>query len=67
MEEQYKNFVGNLFKFISALNRYHPHEGAKKFLEVFDKLDMGKVLLRYLNEMRQYEDQLKNRDEVIFF
>ena len=62
----YKQFVKNLFKFVSDLNRYVPNEGTQKFINVFDKLIMGKVMLRFLNTMRSYEEKLNNKDESIF-
>lgn len=66
MEQYYNQLITNLNGFVSDLNRYIPNEGCSKFLEVFDKLDMGKVMLRYLNSMRDHEDELKNRNEVMF-
>ncbi|CAH6421750.1 Hypothetical protein KVN_LOCUS436 [uncultured virus] len=65
-KEQYRNFVINLNKFVFDLNRYYPNEGTKKFLEVFDKLDMGKVMIRYINMLREFENELKQRNEIIF-
>ena len=66
MEKHYEEFVKNLYKFISDLNRYTKDEGTKKILEVFDKLDMGKVMLRYLNTLREDEENIKSRNEDVF-
>lgn len=66
MEQHYKQFEKNLYNCISDFNRYTPNEGANEFLMLFDKLDMGKVMLRYLNIMRDHQEKLNNRDESIF-
>jgi flagellar hook-basal body complex protein FliE len=66
MENSYTAFVQNLHKFVSDLNRYVPNKGSQDFLKVFNKLDMGKVILRYLSTMRDYEDKLQAKDESIF-
>ena len=66
MEQQYKKFVDYLHKFITDLNRYYPNEGCKTFLSVFDKLDIGKVMVRYLHKMRENEAMLNSRDETLF-
>ena len=66
MENYYNQFVSNLKKFISDLNRYCPNEGCHNFLNVYESLDMGKVMVRYLGTMRKYENKLKNCDESLF-
>lgn len=66
MEHYFNQFVNNLHKFLSDLNRYSPSEDIANFLDVFDKLDMGKVILRYLSVIKDYEILLKNRDETLF-
>jgi len=66
MEKYYHEFVGSLKKFVENLNRYVPNEGCADFIKYFDQLQMGKVMLRYLNKMRKYEVQLKNKDETMF-
>lgn len=66
MEQYYHQFVTNLSNFISDLNRYIPNAGCDRFISVFDKIDMGKVMLRYLSTMRDYETLIKTRDELLF-
>lgn len=66
MENYYTEFVKNLHKFLSDLNRYVPTKETQEFLTVFDKIDMGKVMLRYLKLMNENENRLKSRDETIF-
>lgn len=62
----FSRFVANLHKFVSDLNRYVPNNGCTKFLEVFSKLDMNRILIKYLNSVRPVEIKLKNRDESVF-
>lgn len=64
--DEYREFVKSLYAMFKDMNRYYPTEGVQQLIGVFDKLDMGKVMLRFLNTMRTYEHQLKNRDETIF-
>ena len=66
MEHYYNKFVKTLQDFIKDLNRYVPNAGCTKFLECFDKLDMHKVILRYVGIMREHETNLKNCDESVF-
>jgi len=66
MEKYYYEFVSSLKKFVENLNRYVPNQGCSDFIQYFDQLKMGKVMLRYLNKMRKYETELKNRDELMF-
>lgn len=66
MENNYTAFVQNLHRLVFDLNRYVPNDGSKNFLKVFDKLDMGKVMLRYLSTMREYETELQAKDESLF-
>ncbi len=66
MENSYAAFVQNLHRFIFDLNRYVPNNGSREFLKVFEKLDMGKVMLRYLSTMREHEAKLQAKDESIF-
>lgn len=66
MDQNLQGFVTNLYKFVSDLNRYYPTPGTSEFVKVFDKLDVGKLMLRFLTTMRPYEQMLKSRDETIF-
>lgn len=66
MDGYYKNYVTQLHQFISDLHRYKPTEGTDKFLKMFDKLDLGKVLLRYYSVMDSCKDKLDNKDESLF-
>lgn len=66
MENYYNQFVNNLKKFISDLNRYCPNEGCDKFLKLYEALDMGKVMVRFLGTMRKHENKLKTCDESLF-
>ena len=65
-EKYYQDFVQNLYRFFSDLNRYTPNETTSEFLSVFNKLDMGKMMLRFISTMRENESKLKSRDETMF-
>jgi len=66
MDETYRQFVTTLHKFITDINRYISTPGCQKFLEVFEKLDMDKVIKRYYTLMKPIHDRLKAKDETIF-
>ena len=66
MEHYYNKFIKTLRDFLKDLNRYVPNDGCTKFLECFDKLDMHKVILRYVGIMREHEAKLKDFDESVF-
>src|SRR3972149_2920159 len=65
-EKYYQDFVQNLYRFFYDLNRYTPNETTSEFLSVFNKLDMGKMMLRFISTMRENESKLKSRDETMF-
>lgn len=65
-ETMYDDFVTTLHKFVSDLDRYSPNDDCKKLLKNFKKLDMNKILLRYVSIMKKYELKLENQDESIF-
>jgi hypothetical protein len=66
MEQYYQQFVTTLYKFVSDLHRYIPTEGTEEFLKYYDKLNMGKVLLRYYNMTHNVKDRIKIKDETLF-
>lgn len=66
MDPVYQQFVSNLYNFSVELHQYAPSSDTEKFIEVFEQLNMGKVILRYLNIVREHEPQIKNKDESIF-
>lgn len=66
MSQSVNQFAGTLHKFVNDLHRYTPSEGSKKFIEVFNDLDMDKVILRYYNILNEHSGKIKNRDETLF-
>jgi len=66
MEHYYQKFVKTLRDFLKDLNRYVPNDGCTQFLECFDRLDMHKVILRYVGIMREHEQRLKEFNESVF-
>lgn len=66
MDQYYTNFITNLHNVVSDLHRYVPSDNTSKFLEYFDKLDMNKLMIRYLNIMQPLEAQLNAKDDSIF-
>lgn len=66
MDKYYEKFIVALNDFVSDLNRYYPNEGCENFIQVFDKLQMGKVIMKYLTIMRPNKTALKAHDETLF-
>lgn len=66
MLSYYTDFKNTLLKFVSDLNRYTPNDGCQMFIKVFDKLEMSKVVLRYVVLMKDHETKLENKDESLF-
>lgn len=66
MDEQYTKFVDTLHNLVKDLNRYYPNQGCQAFLDNYKNLDLGKIMLRFLTMIRQYETKLTNRDETLF-
>lgn len=66
MDQQYTKFVDTLMNLVKDLNRYYPNDPCKNFIDNFDKLDIGKIMVRFLSIMRDYETQLSARDESMF-
>lgn len=61
-----QRFVTNLFNFISDVSRYTDDENCKAFLELYEKLDMNKLLIRFVNVIGKHEDKLQNKDDSLF-
>lgn len=66
METYFNKFVCVLRDFVTELKAASPSQGIQKFLSKFDSLDMGNIVIRYLNTTRNVENKLKSRDETIF-
>jgi hypothetical protein len=66
METHYKNFVTVLYKFLVDLHRYTSSTGIQKILDVYDKLDMAKVIFKINTILSKYNQQIDNGDETIF-
>lgn len=63
MEVQYLDFVNTLKQFIVNLGTWCPeYEGIFKFMKVFDKLDIAKVIARYNAVMKKNSTKLLNMD-----
>mgnify|MGYP000073670105 CR=1 FL=1 len=61
-----KNFIRNLYKLISDLERYYPNNNTKKYLQVFDKLDINKILLKIYNSLKKVKEEITKNDTKIF-
>lgn len=62
----YQSFTENLHLFLKTLHRYVPNEGCQKLIDNFDKLDINRILIRYIGLIGGYATQLKNKDESMF-
>lgn len=61
-----ERFVANLFNFISDVARYTGDQDCKTFLDIYTKLDMNKLLLRFVSIVGKNEDKLHNKDVRLF-
>ena len=67
MEQYFESFITTLYKFLSDLDRYVPTKEIKDILDVYQKLPMGQISLRYYTIMEKYAKQIKNKtDESMF-
>ena len=64
MEQYYNNFIGSLKSFVVNLGTYCPdYDGVHKFINVFEKLDMGKVIARYNSITHENYDNLVAKND----
>lgn len=66
MEAHYKNFLTTFYKFVYDLNRYVPSTGTQKALEVFNNLDIAKLIFRTYHQLKDNITKLNNKDETLF-
>lgn len=66
MEQQYKSFVTTLYTFVSDINRYVPNDGCKIILEVFNKLEMPKIIMRFYSLMFENQNKIELKDVSLF-
>lgn len=61
-----KEFAKHLNTFVTNIYIYTNDTGAKKFLQVFGKLNMSKVIKRYYDMMSKYQQDLTKKNNAIF-
>jgi hypothetical protein len=71
MEQYYGEFVTTLKSFILELNTFNQqtsnsNDGITKFIKVFDKLDMTKVIARFHSISNKYSKLIQSKDEKLF-
>lgn len=66
MDQYYSQFIINLKKFLETLSTLSPNENVTNFLNMFDDLDMTRVIPRFLKVVRKVETGLSVRDNTIF-
>lgn len=65
METHYENMLETLYKMMNDVNRYCPTESITYFLQVFDKLDVTKVLHKLINNMMQMREHMEDLDKYM--
>lgn len=64
---EYKNkFVAKLKDFIKELNEKAGCEGTQEFLNLFDNLEMDKVIKKYYLNTKDIKEELDSKDESLF-
>jgi hypothetical protein len=66
LKNNFSLFVNNLQNFLSDLNRYQQNIGCQRVLDIFERVNMNKILVKYLATMRPFEQKLNLKDESIF-
>jgi len=68
MNKLYNEYVNSYCDFLKDLNRYNnnSNEHITNYLNVHDKLDFNKVMLRYLSVFKEHEELLNKKDEKLF-
>jgi hypothetical protein len=66
IQKHYENFLTTLYRFIHDLDRYHQTDGTKQTLEIYNKLDMAKVIFRIYTMLHKNNALLSNKDEILF-
>ncbi|ARF09417.1 hypothetical protein Indivirus_1_40 [Indivirus ILV1] len=65
MQQHYENFLTTLYKFVQDLDRYHQTDGTKQALEIYNKLDMAKVIYRIYTLLKD-NTKISTKDESLF-
>jgi hypothetical protein len=66
MEQHYKNFISTFYQFISDLNRYSQNPGTQKALDIYNNLDMAKVIFRTYHLMNDSLQKIQSKDDTLF-
>lgn len=66
LKNNFNLFVTNLQNFLSDLNRYQQNIGCQRVLDIFERVNMNKILVKYLTVMRPLEQKLNAKDDSIF-
>ena len=66
MEQHYKNFITIFYKFLYDLNRYAPNEGSQKVMDIYNDLDMAKVIFRTHHLLKDNLQMIKDRNDLLF-
>lgn len=66
MDQNYKNFIKTLHSFIDDLNRYNPSENLKEILNVYEQLDMAKVIFKIHTVLKESGVKIDIEDDSLF-
>lgn len=66
MQQHYENFLTTLYRFIQDLDRYHQTDETKQVLEIYNKLDMAKVIFRVYTLLKESNTKISSKDETLF-
>ena len=62
----HNEFKKTVYNFINDLERYHSNPACLRLIEIYENLDMNRVLARFIRLMGKHELELKNQDETLF-
>lgn len=66
MEQHYKNFITTLYNFMNDLNRYSHNDNIHKLIQVYNQLDMAKVIFKVANFTKEFANDINNKNQSIF-
>lgn len=66
MTKYNNDFYFNLKQCLTEMYEFTNVDSIKKLLDIYDKLDLSKIMNKYLETMDNYDRELKSKNEIMF-
>lgn len=66
MKRYQTDFSSTMKQCLTDLYTFTQIESVKKLLDIYDRLDVSKIMFKYLETMENNDRELKNKDEILF-